>query len=258
MRRVVIVIVGCWIGLVAPARPQALSPSPIWVDLDAVLTRPLGEFGRHAGDALGFAGSLVVRFGQRRALAVRAEASAWRYDSETTPIGTCLPCLLIGGHAELVTSHTIFTIGVGPELTLPIGPVRLGLTPLIGISRFATRSKVQTSVFFFVPAGERDAGHTSATKLWLGGGADLTVPVRRRRGERPVSAQLGVRYLRNGRVRYVTPSGVSVDADGAVSFAPTVSEANLVQLRLGISVGIRAPDGDPRSRPRGSRRVARS
>ena len=60
------------------------------------------------------------------------------------------------------------------------------------------------------------------------------------RGRTPVALDLGVRYLNNGRVTYVTESGVSVDlANNRLNVDPIDSEANLIVYHLGVVIGLR-------------------
>lgn len=160
--------------------------------------------------------------------------SELNYGEDTRQIDTSPANRLIA--LEVVTRNQILSIGVGPEFAVPIGPLWLELAPQLGMSRFSTNSSAQLNG---KASGENDPTQTnlSATRFWYGGGAKLSVPVER--GEWPLSVQAGVRYLHNGRVRYLTPGGIHQNADGSLSFAPTVSEANLVQLRLGMSLGFR-------------------
>lgn len=227
MRHGVILICCCLCVIVVPARSQAVSVAPFWVEFDGLLARPLGEFGRHVAGAAGLNVSVAVRPGRRRALGIRAEASWWTYGRDTHPMPSCPWCL----GAEVVTRHEVLSIGAGPELTVPIGPLRLGLTPQIGVSRFATTSS--EALAWFPGAENKTRTILSATTFWYAGGIDLGLPF----GAKPASLQIGVRYFHNGRVRYLTRAGITENADGSLALSPTVGAADIMQLRFGLAVG---------------------
>ncbi len=227
MRHGVILICCSLCGIVAPARSQAVSVAPFWVEFDGLLARPVGEFRRHVAGAAGVNVALAVRPGPRRALGVRVELSEWSYGKEARPVPYCLLCGVF--LVESVTRHKILALGVGPELTVPIGAFRLALTPQIGISRFRTTTAMEGL------GVEDNTSQTnlSTTAFWYGGGIDLSLPF----GAKPASLQVGVRFFRNGRVRYLTPAGITENADGSLALSPTVGTADVMQLRFGLAVG---------------------
>lgn len=225
------------VGLAGPAHPQAVARSSLWIGLSGNLTFPLGEYGQHVGKTFGGGAAFVVRLGASRKIGLRAEASNWS-ERETRPIGTCLPCALVGGFAYAEIRHAVSTIGVGPELNVPIGPARLGINPQVGFSTFQTVVSMQEVFFFFIPADARRLGKRTTTKAWAGGGANVALPVARWR-RHPVWAEIGLRYLHHGQISYVTPAGVTLNADGSLSFSPTASAVNLMQVRAGILAGLR-------------------
>jgi hypothetical protein len=53
-----------------------------------------------------------------------------------------------------------------------------------------------------------------------------------------LAVDLGVRYHRNGTVRYLREGDIQDHPDGSISFTPTQSKANLVTFMVGVSVGL--------------------
>jgi hypothetical protein len=136
---------------------------------------------------------------------------------------------------DLTTSNNIFLFGIGPELGIVSGAVRLYGNASIGLAYFNTTSSVE---------GENNIGDPFAsstnfddlTFAWTAGpGAQLRVwsgP------STSVMIDVGARYHGNGEARYLRKGDIIDNPDGSVELDPQQSETNLWTIQLGVSVEI--------------------
>lgn len=193
-----------------------------------LIAEPVGEFADFVGTHGGFGGA--VTFG--RSLGLRVGASVLIYGHESRPIP-------LGGTGGLVwldlsTNNYIVSLGVGPQITLGEGPLQLYGFGTVGLGYFGTTSSVSGS-FDYEPFASTTNFDNATLALETGGGLQIRVANRRR----PVFLDLSARYVRNGRVRYLTESGIRENPDGSFSLYPIESQANLVVFQVGVSVGLR-------------------
>jgi hypothetical protein len=184
---------------------------------------PTGEFADHVDVAGGLSG--VALFGRPRGLlALRADAGWLLYGSQTLrrPVpGTA------GRVLEDVarTDNWIAHAALGPQLMARSGRVRPYAHAFAGVSYFATSSELvrprRTGAFgdpFHTTTHESDSigsyGAGTGVLIGLGGGG--------------TALDLGVRYVANGRVRYLAD-------DDPLDGPPRRSEGHLVVFRLGIA-----------------------
>jgi len=130
------------------------------------------------------------------------------------------------------TDNIIGTLGLGPQITLSGGPVRLYGYGTIGIGYFATVSSLGDG------CGCYDVGQTTNFDDWAlareaGGGLQLRLS-----RHRPAFLDLSARYMRNGRVEYLREGSMYEDADGRIVVSPVESFANLVTLQIGMTFGL--------------------
>jgi len=188
---------------------------------------PQGEFQQHVNAAAGFGGFVNVNVDRAGMTGIRLEGSFLVYDHLHDV------AYLSGGYYSypigLTTSSYIASLRAGPQLTVGQGPLRLYGFGLGGVSYSATTTSFDDNC---------GCGSYASTTEWddvalaweAGGGMQLALG----RGHNPVLLDLGARYLHNGRVTYVPAQSL---AGGTLN--PVASEANLVVLQLGVSVGLR-------------------
>lgn len=162
-------------------------------------------------------------------MAIRLDGSYLIYGNENRFIPQAFYPLAIN------TTYSIASFGVGPQLTLGQGPVRLYGFGTFGASYISARSSYRIDgcgcdAF----ASQTDFDDWQAS---LQGGGGLLVTLRSR--HTPVAIDLGARYLYNGDAWYVTPGDVVPQSNGSVAIYPNRTPANLVVMHLGVSVGIR-------------------
>lgn len=209
--------------------PSPLVPAPAWFGLEGVSLRPVGEFRHYVGSGAGVNTSLAVHFGHRRTIAIRAELSESNYGEEVRSIPNPLLPL------ELVTRYQVLSTHIGPQVTMPIGPVRIFLAGGAGFSRFATKTWVR------VPGASDNQGASQTqfhrTSFLYVAEFGAMLPVLSIGEGLPLAIGFSTCYLHNGRVSYLKPGAIQVNPDTTVSMFPTTSQANIVHLRLGLVLG---------------------
>ncbi|MGH7568198.1 MAG: hypothetical protein ACREL9_04375 [Gemmatimonadales bacterium] len=231
VRRAVGLLLGTGLAVVGAARADA--------QLREVRTRgfggggiliaePVGEFANFVGTHGGFGGA--VTFG--RNLGLRIGGSLLIYGHQSRPI----PLAGTGGliALDLSTNNYIASLGLGPQVTLGEGPLQLYGYGTVGLGYFGTTSSVSGS-YDYEPFASTTNFDNATLALETGGGLQIRLANPRR----PVFLDLSARYVRNGRVRYVTESGVRENPDGSFTLYPIESQANLVVFQIGVSVGLR-------------------
>ncbi len=133
------------------------------------------------------------------------------------------------------TTYAIATFGVGPQLTVGQGPLRLYGYGTFGASYISARSSYRVDGCGCDAFASQTDFDDWQGALQAGGG--LLIGLRNR--HTPVSIDLGARYLYNGDAWYVTPGDVIPQPNGTIEIFPSRSPANLVVMHVGVSVGIR-------------------
>jgi hypothetical protein len=228
------------VGLGGPAfaqEPPEIEAPPIiegrsgpdWIaGGDFLVGQPLGAFDQNVGTGFGLAGHLVLAIPDG-VLGLRLEAAGLVYGRETisVPLSPTIPRI----STDVTTENWIMGLTIGPELMLRRGPIRPYVHALLGFSYFSTTSEA---------AGEddllpfaRSTNYDDFTfALRLGGG--LRVPF----GASSVALDLGVRYVYNGRVSYLTEGDLYEDADGNLVITPRRSDANMLEFVVGVTFGL--------------------
>ena len=189
---------------------------------------PVGDFNRMSvAGGLDLFGTLSL--GRGGPLAIRLDGSYLIYGDENRFIPQPYYPVAVN------TTYSIASFGVGPQITLGQGPVRLYGFGTFGASYISARSSYQVDgcgcdAF----ASQTDFDDWQAA---LQGGGGLLVALHTRHA--PVAIDLGARYLYDGDAWYVTPGDVVPQSNGSVAIYPNRTQANLVVIHLGVSVGIR-------------------
>lgn len=125
------------------------------------------------------------------------------------------------------TTNWLGGLTVGPQLMVRSGPVRPYAYGFAGLGYFATESEIRGEGDFepFATA----TNHDDATFAW-GGGAGVLVPFGRHWG-----LDVGVRYVVNGEATYLTEGDLVEDGEGGVLLFPRRTEANLLEVRVGVT-----------------------
>jgi hypothetical protein len=222
------------------ARAQRLDPVPsrFAFGLVGVVMHPRGSFGRNVDNGLGIGGHLLVRLDRRGIVALRGDVAGTQYGSERQRAGYDP---YFGGRVGLgvTTRNSITWVGIGPELSVPLGPVRPYVNAAVGYSRFSTVSALEGDGYdaYGNYVSRREIASTenqsdgAATRA---AGAGVYVAV----GPRSwlASAHLGVRYHDGGEASYLREGSITDNPDGTVTVTPLHSRTPFVTSQAGISV----------------------
>lgn len=131
---------------------------------------------------------------------------------------------------NVTTANGIFSLGLGPQFSIPLGPFRTYGYGLVGVSRFATVSGLGGGIVPDVVAADENFG--DAGLLWSGG-VGIQLPV-----YRSTTIDVGAAYQGHGRRNYLIKGGVTDNPDGSLAFDIKRSKADLYAIRLGVTTAI--------------------
>ena len=222
--------------LLAPSATHAQGRYTVGVA--GAYAQPLGEFGKNVRQGFGLDGFGTLGVDSRGIFSLRADLGYVQYSSKTEPF------FLSTGQGffelESQTKSGVLTLGVGPQLMAPVGPIRPYAAATIGFARYATETSIN------IPARNSNTGSTETLDkqtvssdwvLSLAGAGGFAFQLSFL--GRGVLGDLGVRYHRNGQARYVSPEGVQYNGTGTATVAATESEADFLVYRIGIVIPIK-------------------
>jgi opacity protein-like surface antigen len=187
---------------------------------------PNGDFAEAAGTGFGALGHAFIT-PEHAPFGLRIDGSVLVYGSESFTV----PFSGTGGRVgvDVTTDNWIAHLGAGPQFAVRSGPIRPYVNATLGFSYFATTSDVKGEDAFEPIASSTN--YDDWTFRWsIGGG--VNVPL----GD-SVALDLGVAWVSNSRVSYLTEGDVQDDGAGGIEFTPRRSEADLVQYTVGITGG---------------------
>jgi hypothetical protein len=198
-----------------------------------LIAQPVGEFKNYVDAGFGFGAGVHYAIDDARIFSLRADLGFLMYGSETKRIPfPSIPRIRI----DVNTTNNIFLYSVGPQLMAQKGPIRPYVHGFIGGAYFSTSSSID-GTSDFEDEDHFTTQHYGDGIFSYGGAGGLLIPLNVRRT--PIAIDLGARYLRNGRTRYLREGSISDNPDGTLSFTPIESETNLWIYRLGVSIGVR-------------------
>lgn len=236
--RVTALALGALIGIAAPLGAQG-APGDRLVRARAggsfTIAAPSGEFDDYVGTGWGLAGHFTLNLAGEGALGLRAEGGYINYGRETKRV--CLSqtvgCRI---QVDLTTSNDILYFNLGPELSLPFGPLQPYANLSGGFSYFATVSSVEGSGNPDSEDFARTTNFDDFTWAWQAGtGVRIALPW----GVNPWYLDFGVRYHTNGEAEYLRKGGIIDHPDGSITLNPIRSEANLLAIHIGVTAGVR-------------------
>lgn len=185
---------------------------------------PVGELDDNidAGFGLNLNGVWAPRGGP---LGLRLDAWGVFYGSESFHVTRSPEFARVPLEGE--TTNWLGGFTVGPQLMVRSGPVRPYAYGFAGLGYFATESEIRGEGDF--DAFATATNHDDATFAW-GGGAGVLVPFGRHWG-----LDVGVRYVANGEASYLTEGDLVEDGEGGVDLFPRRTDANLFEVRVGVT-----------------------
>jgi hypothetical protein len=237
-RRIAALTLGVLALVASPVRAQdAPDQRPVRARAGAAFTIavPAGEFSDYVGTGWGVNGHFTIGLAGEGALGLRLGAGYINYGRETRTV--CLSqtvgCRIT---VDLTTSNDIAYANLGPELALPVGPLRPYANISAGFSYFATVSSVKGTGNTSGEDFARTTNFGDFTFAWQAGtGLRIALPW----GRTPISLDFGLRYHANGEAEYLREGGIIDNPDGTITLNPIRSEANLVAINIGVTAGVR-------------------
>lgn len=207
-----------------------LAPGPTigWSGASLGVALPVGQFANYVNLGGGLNAFAALKLARDGAASIRTDLSFLLYGSETrhTPLSNTVQLV----NVDVTTQNTIFSFGIGPQLTATRGAIRPYAVGQVGFSYFATVSSVSGSgdVETFASSTNFDD-----VTFALRGGGGLWI-----RLSPAVALDLSAHFINNGRVQYLREGSITFDATGAPIYHPIESETNLWIVHAGVSVGI--------------------
>jgi hypothetical protein len=205
----------------------------LFAGLTVSVSQPTGAFRRFAGVGVGLAANAQVAADRAGVLGLRVEGGAQNYGRSSGPTQSF--GVLLNRQYRQVTSNDIYWGAVGPQLSVPLGPVRPYAFGTVGVANFTTASR-----FIGLGLDGRQAQTLEITDLrnfsttrGYGGGLRFRVP--RGPGRAAVSVDLGAQAHLIRSARYLVPGLVSPTQDPALRAIR--GQANFVTYHLGVSAG---------------------
>jgi hypothetical protein len=216
---------------VLPGQAGAQRSDPeAYVGVSFQIGQAKGQFADYVNLGWGGGGHVLYR-PRGSALGLRLSAMYLVYGSQTHRYP-----LVPGIFVDVTTRNQIAQFSLGPQVTLGRDVVRVYGFGGIGGSFFWTNSGVEGSDGSSQPFASTTNYHDGTFSTELGGGMQVRLGTVRV----PIFADLGLRYLNNGRVTYVTKDRVTISGDQLL-VDPVDSEANLLVYHLGVTIGLPRP-----------------
>jgi hypothetical protein len=214
----------------AQRRPRSWETQPSRFTLigDLLVAQPKGEFATQI-DTDGFGGNLgaLFRIDREGLLSVRGDVGGMQYGSETLHV----PYLPLTGRVSLdvETTNSVFWGSIGPQISVPVGPVQPYMNAAIGFLDFNTSTSVRGSDSRYEYA--RSTNSDDATSAWIFGGG-LYVPLGT---GKTWKLHAGARYFYGGNATYLKEGDIEDNPDGSVTLHPRRSKTDQVTWQAGVS-----------------------
>ncbi len=214
----------------AAAADSAPVSVPRWhVGVAADIGQPIGDFKQNVNNAAGLQAHLLLRLDRYGFAAIRLQGSWLNYghESQRSCLGATPGCRVA---VNVTTANGVFSVGVGPQFSFPIGWLRTYGYGLLGVSRFSTLSGLGGGIMPDMVAADENFG--DAGLLWSGG-VGVQLPV-----HQSTTIDVGVAYQGHGRRDYLIKGGLTDNPDGSLAFDVKRSNADLYAIRVGVTTAI--------------------
>ena len=197
-----------------------------------IQARPQGGLADNIGFGYGLNAAYLLRVDHTGYLSLRADLGFTQYGSESfrVPLSST-----IGGRIQVKvsTDNYIVPMSIGPQLQVPVGPVRPYINGGIGAQAFFTESHVDGS------DDDYDFAHTTNqhdwTSSWVAGGG-VFIPLYTKKMS--VLLDLGVQYFGSGHARYLRPGSIEDLPNSQIRITSFESDTRLALVHLGVRIGL--------------------
>ncbi len=202
--------------------------------LSVAVSQPLGDFRRGGRVGFGVAGFASIAADPAGVFGLRVEGGAQNYG--TTSLRTTQPGFgFLATQLRQTTSNDIFWLGVGPQITIPLGPVRPYGFATVGGANFTTTTSLQYALYGDPYGLNRQFQSTDLSNWALaraaGGGVRFRLGGA---GRRVAYVDVGARWQRVNNVNYLAPGAVPADVDP--NSLALRGRADFVTYHLGVSL----------------------
>lgn len=234
---------GLVVALLAALGPMVLGaqsmvpllPPRMEVGARVEYAQPVSQFSQNVRRGFGGGGHFILGLDRARILGLRVDADFINYGNESQYFA--LSSVFRRIDVEQKTSNNIFLATVGPQISVPAGPIRPYVNGGIGLAYFYTQTSLKGSD---PNTGDQvDLAQTtnySDNSLAYTGAAGVYIPL-------PVIAQfasldIGARYNGIGRTRYLTKGDITNDPNdpNGILITPHESDARFVTYHIGVAV----------------------
>jgi hypothetical protein len=205
------------------------------VGVSGLYGQPLGPFADNVRHGFGLNGMGTAGLDSRGILSLKAELGWLRLDSKSEPfiVDTGFEFLEL----ESETTSGVLTLGVGPQLAVPFGPIRPYVGGSVGFARFSTNTAIKLSADQSNTNQEETIDDQTVSSdfilsLTASGGIRFELPFM----GRGILADFGARWHRNGEAEYVSSEGVVYNGAGVPTITATRSDADFLVYQLGIVI----------------------
>ena len=187
---------------------------------------PRASFAAVVDRGFGLQGFGVFNLDPTGVIGIRLDGGIINYGNEeqTVPLSNTVQRVFV----KITTSNNIGMLGIGPQLSVPVGPVRPYAYATIGLGYFFTESSVKGNDGSNQPFASSTNFDDSALSNSFGGG--MMIPV-----ARLVSIDLGAEYRRHRNVRYLAAGDVFDNPGGTPTLRVRESDADLMVYRMGVT-----------------------
>ena len=203
-------------------------PSRFTLVGDILVAQPKGEFATQL-DTEGFGANIggIFRLDREGLFSIRGDFGGMRYGSETLHV----PYLPITGRVSLDVETTNNAVwgSIGPQVTVPAGPVQPYLNAAIGFMDLVTTTSVRGSDSNYEYASTNNSD--DVTSAWIFGGG-VYVPFGRQSSWK---LHLGARYFYGGEATYLKEGDIRDNPDGSVTLFPRTSRTDQVTWQAGVA-----------------------
>lgn len=201
--------------------------------ISLAVSQPLGDLRRGGRVGFGVSGFASISADRAGVLGLRLEGGTQNYG--TTSFRNASNLGFFATNLRQITSNDVFWVGVGPQVTIPLGPVRPYGFATVGGANFSTSTTLQYALYND-PYGLNREFQATDLSNWAfaraaGGGVRFRVGGTRRNA---AFVDLGARWQRVNNVRFLVPGVIPADVDPN-SLALT-GRPSFVTYHLGVSL----------------------
>jgi len=201
-------------------------PSRFTLAGDLLVAQPKGEFATQL-DTEGYGANIagLFRIDREGILSIRGDLGGMQYGSETLYV----PYLPISGRVSLdvVTRNNAYWGSIGPQVTVPVGPIQPYVNGAIGFMALVTSTAVRGSDSNYEYASTNNSD--DVTSAWIAG-AGLYLPL-----GRSWKLHGGARYFYGGEATYLREGDIQDNPDGSITLFPRTSKTHQVTWQFGAA-----------------------